>query len=195
MLNNKPLFFGYHQKTLWDTNTKSSPVLDTNYNPHIFYGLGMYKNWNWTLGILEHLSNGRTEQESRGLNMSYLQAMRSYQFERIEIDLGVKVFKSYKVDNGSPDLDEYTGTWALFLRVKNFINLIDKEHFLETRLSSGGKWGEDISKGNLELSMHLRATDASPLYFYVQYFTGRNEYLLDYKKYSDSAHIGLSFQI
>lgn len=189
------LFVGYHHKTLWDVNNGSSPVIDSNYNPSIFYSLGEFHQWEIHLGILEHLSNGQRGVNSRGTNMSYLHFLRSFIFNRLKVELGGKVFASYKIDNGSPDIVDYMGIWAGLMRVRNFASFINFDHSFEFRISPGGKWGTKFSNGNLELGLKMRPIRLSRFNFYLQYFSGRNEYLLDYKVYHQVGRLGISLEI
>lgn len=187
LIDHSEFYIGYHQKSLWDINNGSSPVLDSNYNPHIYYNLGNYYNINWTLGILEHLSNGGSGERSRGTNMSFIHGYKEFS----HLDIGLKAFASYKKDNGSPDINEYMGTWALMLRFKNIIPFIGNYHAFEIRSNAGGKYGTKLSNGSNEFSIYYRPTVNANFNIYAQYFTGRNEYLLDYKTYHNKSRVGI----
>jgi outer membrane phospholipase A len=169
-------------------------VLDSNYNPHILYDLGFYKEIYWTLGLIEHLSNGGTGSRSRGTNMSFIHAFKSIAFTKARLDIGIKTFVSYKKDNGSPDVNEYMGTWALMIRLNNFLPL-ENYHAVEFRSNAGGKYGTKFSKGSNEISFYYQPTLDARFTIYSQVFSGRNEYLLDYKAYHRSARAGISLYL
>ncbi|MFA6238024.1 MAG: phospholipase A [Bacteriovorax sp.] len=186
------LAFGYHQKSFWDINNRSSPVLDTNFNPHLYYDLGEYKDIYFNLGIFEHLSNGGLDDRSRGTNMSYLHALKNFSFFHVKVNIAAKVFVSYKIDNDSPDINEYMGIWSAKLRL-NELFPFENHHALEYRINSGGKYGTKFNKGNNEFSFYYQPVKKSLFNIYAQLFFGRNEHLLDYKIYHRAARIGISF--
>lgn len=194
LIEDNGLFIGYHQKSFWDINNGSSPVLDSNYNPHIFYDLGEYKDIHWTLGILEHLSNGGTNNRSRGTNMSFIHGYKTFTYSHFKLDVGAKLFASYKKDDGSPDINEYMGTWALMLRFKEFLPL-DTFHAFEYRTNAGGKYGTKYNNGSHEFSFFYQPSKKTLFTIFTQYFIGRNEYLLDYKSYHQAARVGISLTI
>lgn len=193
LFEDKELFLGYHQKSIWDVHSDSSPILDTNYNPHLYYSLGTKSEINWTLGIFEHLSNGGNKINSRGTNMSFLNAYKTLNFSFAGFELGAKIFVTYKTDEISPDLNEYLGTWSLMAKVFNFLPFIKNYHSFEVRLNSGGKYGEDFSKGNIEAGLYYQPSKKALHTLFIQFFSGRNESLIDYKTYHRSTRLGLSF--
>ena len=185
------LYFGYHQKFIWDVNNGSSPILDSNYNPQIFYDLGRYQDIQWSLGLIEHISNGQSNDRSRGINMSFIQGYKSFIYSVATFDIGTKFFVSYKKDNGSPDINEYMGTWALMVRMKSFLPLSQK-HSIEYRTNAGGKYGTKFGKGQHEFNFYFQPTSDAQFSIFAQYFIGRNEYLLQYKTFHEATRIGIS---
>jgi outer membrane phospholipase A len=186
------LFFGYHQKSIWDVHSNSSPILDTNYNPHLYYDLGSWSDIHWNLGIFEHLSNGGGRALSRGTNMSFINAYKTLHYSDVGFEFGTKLFITYKTDEGSSDLNEYMGTWSLMAKVFNFVPILENYHSMEVRVNSGGKYGGDFSKGNVELAVYYQPFQKALHTLFVQVFSGRNESLVDYKTYHHSTRIGLS---
>jgi outer membrane phospholipase A len=191
-----PLSFGYHHKTIWDVNKGSSPVVDSNYNPHLFYQFENVDKWQLTLGILEHLSNGQVDDKSRGLNMSYFHFGRVLNYSHLRVIFGFKIYISYKKDNGSEDIVNYNGIWKsrlTLLNPFNFLTLIT--HSLEFRFAPGGQWGTKVQNGNIEASLNFEPFSESNVKAFIQFFRGRNEYLLDYKVYHNALRIGMLFKI
>lgn len=186
------LFFAYHQKTLWDINNGSSPVLDSNYNPQLYQSFGEHWGWFWNLGIIEHLSNGQTGDRSRGVNLSYLQMTRTFILNHGEVDIGFKFFVSYRKDNGSPDITDYEGIWRGFIRVKNFLSFYPLYHAVDFRVAPGGSWGTDFSNGNIELNLYAQPHRKAKFTIFGQVFSGRNEYLLDMRKYHQTYRLGVA---
>ncbi|MGN6644344.1 MAG: phospholipase A, partial [Verrucomicrobiota bacterium] len=78
-----PLLSGFHvaysQTSLWDWNAASAPFFDSSYRPEFLYSWdrifgGEPTNWfqlDFQTGV-QHESNGRSEPESRSLNIAYL---------------------------------------------------------------------------------------------------------------------------
>ncbi len=193
--DNLPLHMAYHQKTLWDVNSGSSPVLDTNYNPMLYYALGDFMGWETTLGILEHLSNGQTGDRSRGINMSFINFFRTLKFGSQAFELGLKFYVSYKKDNGSPDIVDYEGIWKGSLNILNPLRFMTSlENNLELRVAPGGTWGQKFENGNFEASFKIFPSSKARFSIYSQFFTGRNEYLLDYKVYHRAIRLGIAFE-
>jgi outer membrane phospholipase A len=186
------LFIGYHQKTLWDINKDSSPILDTNYNPHLFYDLGECKEIYWTLGIFEHLSNGEEGNLSRGTNMSFINTYKIFFTQIAKIEISSKFFLTYKTDSASPDLNEYMGTWSLMTKISNFLPIIKNYHAVEFRLNPGGRYGTKFNKGHQEVNLFYQPSEKALHTFFAQFFTGKNESLIDYKTYHRSIRLGLS---
>jgi outer membrane phospholipase A len=189
------LFLGYNHKTLWNIREPSSPVLDSNYNPSLFYSLGFIYEWEVNVGIFEHLSNGKNGQDSRGTNMSYLHFFRTFSLHNAKIDLAGKAFISYKKSDSNSDIVDYMGIWKGMIRLREFIPFLNFQHSFEIRLAPGGKWGTDFSNGHIELGLKLRPIKASRFDFYCQYFNGRNEYLLDYQQYQNVVRFGMSLEL
>lgn len=163
-------------------------MLDSNYNPHIYYKLGDYRGILWNLGILEHLSNGGSGNRSRGTNMSFIHGYKEFP----NLDIGFKIFASYKKDNGSPDMNEYMGIWAVMIKVKNILPFLENNHAFEIRSNAGGKYGTKLSKGSHEFGLYYNPSKTANFNIYAQYFLGRNEYLLEYKTYHRSARVGIA---
>ena len=189
------LFIGYNHKTLWNIREESAPVLDSNYNPSLFYSLGLFKEWEVNLGLFEHLSNGKSGQDSRGSNMSYLHFFRTFTFKKAKIDVATKAFVSYMLSDKNEDLVDYMGVWTGLIRFRDFLPLSRLKHSFEIRISPGGKWGADFSDGNIEIGLKIRPVHRSRFDFYCQYFNGRNEYLLNYKQYQNVLRVGVSLEI
>jgi outer membrane phospholipase A len=189
------LFVGYNHKTLWLIREPSAPVLDSNYNPSLFYYLGNFDEWAINLGILDHVSNGESGLNSRGVNMSYLHVKKTYSFKKIYIDIAAKVYYSYKISDSNTDIVDYTGIWKGLIRFREFLPFIKPQHSLEFRISPGGSLGTDFSSGNIEIGVKIKPTSNSRFDFYCQYFNGRNEYLLNYRQYQNVLRVGLSFEL
>src|SRR3546814_15137229 len=81
------LYVGYTQTSLWDLEGDSMPFIDTTFNPSIFWlsdNMWTSPSQNWRLGLntgVEHMSNGKSGDDSRSLNDAYLQPAINYRFD------------------------------------------------------------------------------------------------------------------
>jgi len=194
LIDSSKLWAMYHQKTIWDINNSSSPILDTDYNPSLVYEIRNENGLKLTWGIFEHLSNGKSGEHSRGLNMSYLSAQKFFFIRKSQLILQGKLFVSYQKDDGSPDITDYQGIWNSSIRWNNFIPTLKQEHFFYFELSPGGVDGMNFANGNIILELGLKPTSSTHFHIFTQYFSGRNEYLLDYKTYHQAIRAGLLFE-
>lgn len=178
------LFLMYTQKTLWNVFEKSMPMRDMNFNPgiglsKIFWGKGRYLG-KLTL-LLEHESNGRDSIQSRSWNKISL--------------------------CGSTIIDDW-----LMVHAKIWIPIVDGEHNRDILKYSGifqhgvvittpdKKFGWALTlvkrKGwnfnyNTILEFNWRVHKQSNQYFFVQYYNGYGECLLDYNKFHSRLRVGL----
>jgi outer membrane phospholipase A len=124
-------YVAYTQTSYWATYERSSPFKETNYNPEIFWRLGN-NNDHIQLGFLEHRSNGKNGDDSRGWNRSYLQFNLSTNTLH-QIGINMKFFylynvsgkNSYNKEKDRPDISEFD-SWmnaTLYYRIRNDIDL------------------------------------------------------------------------
>ena len=173
------LHFGYTQTATWDLGVDSRPFHDTSYRPTLFwqkrldYGESMPR---YLRAGYEHESNGRDGDNSRSINLAYVQPAWRADFADGNSLIFAPRFYSYldKVENA--DIAHYRGYADWLLRYGD-----ESEWVLSSRvrIGSGGHSGTQIA-----LSVPLR----KPLFartggfVYLQLFSGYGETLLDYNQ-------------
>jgi len=181
------LWFGYTQKSFWQLYdfAESSPFRETNYEPEVlvnfrthFRLLGMDAR-TITLGY-NHQSNGRSEPYSRSWN----RIVGNLGLERDDFTLLLKTWyripESEDKDNNQ-DLDAYVGygeLWGYYIwRGHRFgMMLRDNLRFSDNRGAVQLEWSIPISE---------------KVGFYIQYFNGYGESMLDYYDNANRISLGI----
>jgi len=188
------LHLAYTQRSLWDTQAKSSPFFDTSYMPELigewqaarFLNPGTVQ-WLGQQLSLQHESNGRDGPTSRSVNIVYYRpGVIIGDINGWNLILSPK-FYAYVGDlSNNPDIAKYRGYGefrAMFGKNERF------------GLSFTGRLGEHFNKGSMQfdltLPMRSRLIDFAS-YFMVQYFDGYGESLLEYNQHSSTVRAGFS---
>lgn len=181
------LWFGYTQKSFWQLYdfAESSPFRETNYEPELLFNfrtnfrlLGMDARM-ITVGF-NHQSNGRSEPYSRSWN----RIVGNLGLEKGNITLILKTW--YRIPNSkekgnNPDLDDYMGygeIWGYYLW---------NGHRFSVMLRNNLEFNDNRGALQLEWSIPI----SEKVGFYIQYFNGYGESLLDY--YDIANRISLGF--
>jgi phospholipase A1 len=181
------LWFAYTQKSFWQLYdfAESSPFRETNYEPEILFNfrthfrlLGMDARM-ITLGF-NHQSNGRSEPYSRSWN----RIVGDLGLERGNTTLLLKAWyripESDEKDN-NPDLHDYMGygeIWGYY---------VWKGHRFGIMLRNNLDFDDNRSTVQLEWSIPI----SEKVGFYIQYFNGYGESLLDYYDNANRISLGL----
>ena len=181
---NTYLFLAYSQKCFWNVFQESLPMRDLNFNP----GIGLSKLLivkgkligKLTL-MIEHESNGRDGDESRSWN---------------RISYGGNVFLT-------PNLMIHAKAWIPIVDGKNNKDLLDYAGLFQSGMqvtSNDKRWGFAITmvkrKGwrlsyNTIIEANYRLFKNENQYFFIQYYNGYAEGLLDYNKFHSRLRAGL----
>lgn len=189
-------FFGYTQLSVWQMLNfeHSAPFRDTNFEPEIMlYRLTNTDILGWKLrlinfGLIDHQSNGQVPPYSRSWNRSYIEFI----MERGRNYIGFKAWHRWnesKKDNpddyegdDNPDIEEYVGHGELrFMHVgeRNNLGLVIRD----TTHRDG--------RGSFQVDWSFPVSDKEGLRFYLQYFKGYGETLIDYNIKRERFGIGL----
>lgn len=180
-------YFGYTQLSVWQMLNfeHSAPFRDTNFEPELMlYWIPKSKismsDWRLRLinfGIVDHQSNGQVPPISRSWNRSYIEAA----FEKGRNYINFRVWKrwneskkenpdDYKGDD-NPQIEEYVGHGEVrFLHLGNRNNL--SLAVRDTTHRDG--------RGSVQFDWTFSMFDEKGMRFYVQYFKGYGETLIDY---------------
>lgn len=176
------LFIQYTQKAFWNVFEKSLPMRDLNFNPGI--GLGhLIIHHNKFIGkgylMLEHESNGRDSTASRSWN-------------RVTLAVALILTKNWEaqfktwipiVDGKyNKDLLKYNG---IFQVAGNFRT--DNRRFnCGVVLTKRKTWWSF----NTQIELSYKFNNNENQYFFLQYYNGYGENLLDYNKFKSMLRIG-----
>jgi outer membrane phospholipase A len=208
--SNHSLYFGYTQKSLWNLYAASSPFLDSNYNPEVFYGyFKRYGDVVWAPGRvtpfldsarvgIEHESNGRDGTASRGWNRVYGYAEEGVYFGTdVYATLALKGWLPPFSADDNPDITAYRG-YGEVTGVLGYDPTTPSwwgGGHLGVRYYHG--WTHVLEQQGIEGFAEWRPAYQETAWrftpnFYVQLFSGYAEYLLDYKQKDTAFRIGFS---
>ncbi|MCE9615050.1 MAG: phospholipase A [Lentisphaerae bacterium] len=186
--DNGDLYAAYSQVSFWNAYNRdaSSPFRDTNYEPEMFVlfdtdvDVAGFKNRAVSFGAV-HQSNGRgSEDLSRSWNRLYTSTL----LERGNFAMKVKPWwrlPEDSEDDNNPNIDRYVGYGDVAAFYKQGEQLFSAT--VRNNLRSSG------NKGSVELGwshpLHKR------LKWFVQYFNGYAECLLDYDQHNQRVGVGL----
>ncbi|MCW5621375.1 MAG: phospholipase A [Burkholderiales bacterium] len=176
------LYLGYTQTSLWDLESESNPFRDTSYKPRLFYAdpdVWHARSRPVRLGAelgIGHESNGRSEDDSRSINILYLRPALTFGAAgKWQLILAPMLYHYLdKADND--DIAEYRGH-------VDFMASVGKSDSwqLTSMLREGTGDGWSLQ---LDLTYPLRSVALGNLngYLHFQYFGGWGESLLDYNR-------------
>ncbi len=184
------LYFAYTQTSIWDLGGHSSPFKDTSYRPSIYY------KWTdsgrditpdvWKAGF-EHESNGRDNEDSRSINMAFIQPLWNIDFAHgRRLSFMPKIYQ-YLEKSDNSDIQRYRGyvDWqARFGR---------EDGAILTGLYRQGTGG--YASGQLDLSYPIsdKIFGRTGTFIHLQLLSGYGETLIDYNRQGDTQlRIGLS---
>lgn len=188
MLNShSDLYFGYTQVAWWQLYNRdaSSPFRETNYEPEL--GVILRPDLN-ILGLnsrqmrfgIVHQSNGRSEPRSRSWNRLYGILM----LDRGNFASALRFWYRLPEDedeDDNPDITDYYGNFELY----GFYKWRDQTFGMMLR----NNLDREDNRGAIQLDWSYPLNDR--LKFYVQYFNGYGESLIDYNTSTNRLGFGL----
>lgn len=180
---NTYLFLAYTQKCFWNVFEKSLPMHDMNFNP----GIGLCKplfNKDRYIGkvtlLVEHESNGKDSIQSRSWNRVSLGA-NIYLDENVMVH--GKVWMPIIDGKNNKDILDYCGIYQSGVTVTSPNKRLG---FALTLVKRRG-WSLDFNT-IFEFSWRVRKRDNQ--FFFLQYYNGYGENLLDYNRFHNRLRIG-----
>jgi outer membrane phospholipase A len=198
IFNNPNFYFGYTQLALWDIFGESEPFKDITFSPEVFYrfNLNILNYSKIDLGLFQHSSNGREGTYSRSFNQSYIRIISEKEFsDGFSFIMENKFSIFYKIEEFSQDIDDFLGFYQLSLRLKNIFKFAFDDEELYVRYRPGKKLfvHSDRDYGSLNLGFSFRFQKSRMLpTFYLDYYTGYTETILDYRKKSNNFRAGIA---
>lgn len=178
------LYLFYSQKCFWNVLENSMPMTDLNFNP----GIGLTKPLfvkNRYVGklslILEHESNGRDSIWSRSWNKVSLAS-------NIIIDPNLMVAGKIWIPiidgQNNKDILDYCGIYQMSVQA-----MTDNRKFTGS-LTLVKRRGWNLNYNTI-LELAYRFSRKSNQYFFLQYYNGYGEGLLDYKQFHSQLRVGI----
>lgn len=178
------LYLFYSQKCFWNVLENSMPMTDLNFNP----GIGLTKPLfvkNRYVGklslIIEHESNGRDSIWSRSWNKVSLAA-------NIIIDPNLMVAGKIWIPiidgQNNKDILDYCGIYQMSVQA-----MTDNRKFTGS-LTLVKRRGWNLNYNTI-LELAYRFSRKSNQYFFLQYYNGYGEGLLDYKQFHSQLRVGI----
>ena len=196
LLRSLPFYMAYTQRSYWKIFQKSSPFLDSTYNPEFFYRLPLGdESFTWLdLGLFEHESNGKDGSDSRSWNRAYLRYSTARLSEtKPSFYLSFKAWLPYRYEE-NPEILKSRGLYEITGTVSDFLGPFFERGDLSLTLTAGGDSHLSPIDGGQELTFRTKFLNYRPLYnFVAQLFHGRGETLLNYTQSYWRFRLGVGF--
>jgi len=182
-------YFAYTQRSYWDIARDSSPIIDHNIEPGVFYywkpKTEIAARWridSARTGFV-HQSNGKDGANSRAWNRAYVEPLFRWQEFIVEPKLWVIV----STDEQNRDIKDYYGYADIVFGI---------ETGTRQRFTVTGRQG--LKHGSLQIDISLPANslftgNTMRPYLYAQLWTGYGETLLYYNVRTSALRIGIEF--
>ncbi|MDF7825909.1 phospholipase A [Pontiellaceae bacterium B12227] len=186
--------FGYTQTSFWNLESSSLPFEDTSYKPELFYlsrnltaGTPASRGLFFKGGVF-HESNGKSDDNSRGINTLYAQPIWVFYNpdNRYGLSLGTKVWGYFSTSEQNTDIADYRGYFDVDIKVGRSDGFV-----LGTTLG----WAKEGGSVQLDFTYPVGEWLFNNVYLYLhmQYVNALAENLLDYQDRTEAFRIGVSF--
>ena len=170
------LYIGYSQRSFWQAydESESRPFRENNFNPEIFIRTKMWNGWRFDCGM-EHESNGESSITSRSWNRAYITPYYENKYIRLSLKTWYRFPEEEKENpddsegDDNPDIHKYFGY--------NELGLTFKIHNLY--LTTMSRWNFRHRKGAFCMDATYPMYTSS-MHWFVQYWEGYGESLIDY---------------
>lgn len=187
-------YVAYTQTSFWDLESESAPFRDTNFKPEVFYQFNdillptVSENlyFDFRFGY-QHESNGQSGDDSRSLNIGYLEPAFHWNFaDNYRLSLAPRIWTYSGGRDGNEDIRDFRGRSSLTATLTQFDGF-QLEAYLR------GNPGKGNGSIQLDASYPISALSFFNLDFYLygQFFTGYGESLLDYNIKDTRFRLGL----
>ncbi|MDE6136920.1 MAG: phospholipase A [Muribaculaceae bacterium] len=178
------LYLFYTQKVFWNVLQESMPMTDLNFNP----GIGLTKPLfvkDRYIGkltfMVEHESNGRDSIQSRSWNKISLAANI---FIDKQLMVHGKVWLPIIDSSNNADILNYSGIYQVGMQVMSYNQRLTGSVTLVKRKG----WNLNYNT-IVELAYRFNRRDNQ--YFFIQYYNGYGEGMLDYNKFHSQLRAGI----
>lgn len=178
------IFLMYTQKTFWNVFEKSLPMHDLNFNPGIGWSKPFFNKDRYvgklTL-LLEHESNGRDSIQSRSWNRISIGGS-------VLIDPWIMVYGKVWIPiidgQNNRDILNYCGIYQTGVKIAT----LDRKFIWDITFVKRKGWNLNF---NTIFEFSWRFHKKSNQYFFLQYYNGYGESLLDYNQFHSRLRAGI----
>ncbi len=178
------LYLFYSQKCFWNVLEESMPMTDLNFNPGIGIGKPLFVRDRF-IGELklmaEHESNGKDGYNSRSWN-------------KISVAANIMISPNFVVHGkawipiidgqNNKDILDYCGIYQMGMS----LNTLDKKFGISALLTKRRGWNLNY---NALVELSYRFNNNQNQYFFLQYYNGYGEGLLEYNKFHSQLRAGI----
>ena len=204
------LWFGYTQQSNWQAfnGSNARPFRQSNYEPELVLGFPLHTDTSM-LGLtprminfgLDHQSSGQSDPFERSWNRAYVQFGVDRDIDKNPDRFAMLIRAWYRIPEGTaeddnPDIVHYLGYGDLLLSWRhgdsNLSALVRNN--LQQQNNRGSvqlDWSIPITRRPSLDNVDVARQSGRELRFYVQFFTGYGETLIDYNHYQTTIGIGL----
>lgn len=180
---NEIVYFAYTQIAWWQLYAESAPFRELNYAPELFASFHFepeaFKILKGAKIGFMHQSNGKDGSDSRSWNRLYMNLL--FASKRVAFIPRVWYVIPESSLNENKDIRKYLGNFDIKL------SYLGKDTFAYLL------WRNNLNfkhnKGAIELNVGFDLLD-NGVFWYVQYFNGYGESLIDYKKHMNKLSVG-----
>jgi phospholipase A1/A2 len=190
-----PLHFGYSQRSWWDISEPSAPFREHNYNPEIFWEFSRSRLNTYPsmldlrrlffvdrIGV-EHQSNGLNSEESRSWDRAYME--REFVFSEA-LSFNLKLWRVLSNGLYNEDITDFLGDGQLtaHITLNNMFNIDIKT-----------MRGNETEKFSYQVDLTLPMSQWVNSKFFLSYYEGYGEALINYNQRSKSLRAGFYFPL
>lgn len=197
IFRDRNFYFAYTQIMFWALKEHSKPFRDLTYNPEIFYKWRFEKRPvlnSIDFGIYGHNSNGKDGSASRSYDSQFIRFNDEFEGSRWLTRLSLQFSYLHNFDETNRDIQTYVSPLQIQLTfIQLFEAWFDKTEVSAT-FSPGGKFANRWDRGGYQLSTSFRlGLFRFVPAFYLQYYHGYAETLLNYDQHVDEFRGGFIF--
>ncbi len=184
--------FAYTQKVWWQLYSNSEPFRETNYEPEFFMTLPTNVAIDEATGLkavkigFSHESNGQDGRRSRTWNRLYASTLWQHGQLFTNLRAWYRIPESENADE-NPDIHKYLGYGDLTF------NYLYGKHQLGLLIRNNLDFDDGQNRGAVQVDWSYPFFNAHSTYWYLQYFNGYGESLIDYDRKVKKVGFGLSF--
>lgn len=181
------LYLFYTQKCFWNVLENSMPMTDLNFNPGIGLAKPLFVHDRFigkvTL-VVEHESNGRDGDDSRSWNKISLGA-------NIMVDPNIMVHGKFWIPivdgMNNKDILDYSGIYQMGMQMMSNDRRFNGSVTLVKRRGLNLNYNTIVEFG-------VRFSKNDNQYFFVQYYNGYGEGMLEYNKFHSNIRVGIQIK-